>query len=163
MTRLMLAAMVLAALAAPVSAETFKIPDDDPIVTITVPDGWTVTHIDKGIEVASDDDEVYLAIEGTPMKGLVELTVDAVKFLNRAGVTVDKATEKTDEGTVNGFKMNDIGWAGKDKDGDVLVHLMILTITPDKGVLFTYWASPQGDKDHDKAITSIIRSVKKAN
>ena len=163
MKTFMLAVMLTAALALPVLAETFKIPDDDPIVTIAVPDGWTATQIDKGIELMSDDDEVYLAIEGTQMKGLVELTVDAVKFLNRAGVTVDKSTEKSSEGTVNGFKMDDIGWAGKDKDGDVLVHLMILTITPTKGVLFTYWASPQGDKEHDGAIRTIIRSVKKAN
>ena len=163
MKTFLLAVMLTAALAVPVLAETFKIPDDDPIVTITVPDGWTATQIDKGIELMSDDDEVYLAIEGTQMKGLVELTVDAVKFLNRAGVTVDKSTEKSSEGTVNGFKVNDIGWAGKDKDGDVLVHLMILTITPTKGVLFTYWASPQGDKEHDDAIRTIIRSVKKAN
>jgi hypothetical protein len=162
--QLMLAAMLMAALVLPMpaQAEKFRIPASDPIVTIEVPEDWTATQIDKGIELSSDDDEVYLAIEGTPMKGLVELTTDAVKFLNRAGVTVDKSTEKSSEGTVNGFKMNDIGWAGQDKDGDVLIHLMILTITPTKGVLFTYWASPDGDKEHDETIRKIIRSVRKA-
>ena len=161
MKTFMLAVMLTAVLAVPALAETFRIPASDPIVTIEVPEDWTATQIDKGIELSSDDDEVYLAIEGTPMKGLVELTTDAVKFLNRAGVTVDKSTEKSSEGTVNGFKMNDIGWAGQDKDGDVLIHLMILTITPTKGVLFTYWASPEGDKEHDPAIRKIIRSIKK--
>jgi hypothetical protein len=159
--QLLLAVMLAAALVSPALAERFRIPADDPVVTIEAPEDWTVTQIDKGIELSSDDDEVYLAIEGTPMKGLVDLTADAVTFLNRAGVTVDKSTEKSSEGTVNGFKMNDIGWAGRDKDGDVLIHLMILTITPTKGVLFTYWASPQGDKEHDETIRKIIRSIRK--
>jgi hypothetical protein len=160
--KVMLAVLLAAALASPALAERFRIPADDPIVTIEVPEDWTATQIDKGVELSSDDDEVYLAIEGTPMKGLVELTTDAVRFLNRAGVTVDQSTEKSDEGTVNGFKMNSIGWAGRDKDGDVLIHLMILTITPTKGVLFTYWASPEGDKEHEETIRKIVRSVRKA-
>ena len=58
--------------------------------------------------------------------------------------------------------MNSIGWAGRDKDGGVLIHLMILTITPTKGVLFTYWASPEGDKENEEAIRKIVRSVRKA-
>jgi hypothetical protein len=160
--QLLLAVTLAAALVHPAFAEQFRIPADDPIVTIDVPDDWTVAQIDKGIEASSDDDEVYLAIEGTPMKGLVELTTDAVRFLGRAGVTVDKSSEKSNEGTVNGFKMNSIGWAGQDKDGEVVIHLMILTITPTKGVLFTYWASPEGDKEHEEAIRKIIRSVRKA-
>jgi hypothetical protein len=161
----MLLALIFAAglmLPSSAGAETFKIPAGDPIVTIVVPDDWAATQIDKGIELSSEDDEVYIAVEGTPMKGLVELVTDTIAYLNRAGVTVDKSTEKTSEGTVNGFKMNDIGWAGRDQDGDVLVHLMILTITPTKGVLFTYWASADGDKQHDAAIRKIIRSVRKA-
>ena len=161
---MLLALMFAAALVLPSSAqaERFNIPANDPVVSIDVPEDWTATQIDKGIELSSEDDEVYIAVEGTPMKGLVELVTDTITYLNRAGVTVDKSTEKTSEGTVNGFKMNDIGWAGRDQDGDVLVHLMILTITPTKGVLFTYWASPDGDKEHDAAIRKIIRSVRKA-
>jgi len=159
---MLLAVMLAAALVQPALAERHRIPADNPIVTIEVPEDWTATQIDKGIEVSSDDDEVYIAIEGTPMKSLVELTTDTVSYLNRAGVTVDKSTEKTDEGTVNGFKMNSIGWEGRDKDGDVMVHLMILTITPSRAVLFTYWASPEGDKEHADDIRKIIRSVRKA-
>jgi hypothetical protein len=160
--QMLLAVILAAALVQPAFAERFRIPAEDPIVTIDVPEDWTVAQIDKGIEASSDDDEVYLAIEGTVMKGLVELTTDAVRFLGRAGVTVDESSEKSDEGTVNGFRMNSIGWSGRDKDGDVLIHLMILTITPTKGVLFTYWASPEGDKEYQEAIRKIVRSVRKA-
>jgi hypothetical protein len=162
LNRFVLAAVLALVFAAPAAAETYKIPDDAPIATINVPDdGWDVTMIDRGIEASTDDDEVYLAIEGVPMKNLVELVGDTVKYLNRAGVSVDKATEKETTGTINGMEMHDIGWGGKDKDGDVLVHLMIVAVTPKQAVLFTYWASPEGDKKYDEQIVKIIRSIKK--
>lgn len=162
--KFVLAAMLAGALAAPAWAETFKIPDYDPIVTIEVPDqGWTASPIGKGIELSDDDDEVYLAIEGTAMKNLPDLVADAISYLAREGVTIDKSTQKETEGKLSGMSFFDVGWQGKDKDkdGDVLVHLTIVAVTDTKGILFTYWASPKGDKQYDADITKMVRSIKK--
>jgi hypothetical protein len=57
--------------------------------------------------------------------------------------------------------MDSLAWAGKDKDGDVIVNLVILTMTPSRAVLFTYWASPDGDKEHADDIKAIVRSIKR--
>ncbi len=163
MKTFVLAAVLAIIFAGPAAAETYKIPEDSPVATVTVPDkGWDVTAIDRGIEASTDDDEVYLAIEGVPMKKLVELVGDTVRYLSRAGVSVDKSTEKETEGTINGMEMHDIGWAGKDKDGDVLVHLLIVTVSSSSAVLFTYWASPDGDKQYEDEIVKIIRSIRKS-
>jgi hypothetical protein len=60
MVRLLYAAVLASLLGAPALAETHKIPNDNPIVTVDVPDkGWTASKIDRGIEVSDDDDEVY--------------------------------------------------------------------------------------------------------
>jgi hypothetical protein len=159
----LLAALVATFIAAPAAAETHKIPGDNPSATVTVPDdGWSVSPIAKGVEISSDDDEVYMAVEGVPLKDLVELVGDTVKYLNREGVQVDKSTEKETSGTINGMDMRDIGWSGRDKDGDVIIHLLIVAVSPTDAVLFTYWASPTGDKEHDAAITKIVRSIRKS-
>jgi hypothetical protein len=157
------AALLAILVAAPALAETHKIPSDNPSATVTVPDqGWTVTSIDTGIEVSSEDDEVYMAVQGVPLKDLVDLVGQTIAYLQRAGVTVDKSTEKETKGTVNGMDMSDIGWSGKDKDGDVIVHLLMIAVSGKDAVMFTYWASPTGDKQHDEEITKMIRSIKKA-
>jgi hypothetical protein len=166
MKKFVLAALLasFAAFAAvPALAETFKIPEDGAIVTVDVPDkGWTATPIARGIELSDDDDEVYLSIEGIEMKKTEEIATEAVAYLNRAGVTIDRSTEKKVEGKLGNFPMYDIGWEGKDKDkdGDIVVHLTILGITSTKGVLFTYWASPTGDKENEEAIVKMVRSIK---
>jgi hypothetical protein len=37
----------------------------------------------------------------------------------------------------------------------------IVTVTAQRGILFTYWASPKGDKQHDAAIGAMVQSMKK--
>ena len=160
--RLFLAAALFTSLLGTAAlAETHKIPQDNPIVTVDVPDeGWTATRIGRGIEVNDDDDEVYLAIEGIDVKDVDQVVKEAIVYLNREGVKIDTSTEKKVHGKLGNFDVDDIGWQGKDRDGDVLVHLTIVSITDQRGVLFTYWASPQGDKENDEAVTKMVHSIK---
>jgi hypothetical protein len=154
-------ALLTTLLAAPALAKTHSIPADNPIVTIVVPDkGWSASEIDNGIEV-SDDDEVYVAIQGVDGNDAAERVASAISYLKREGVTVDPASKTEKEGKLGAFDVFDLGWKGKDKDGEVLVHLTIINVTPQRGVLFTYWATPKGDKQHDAALGAMPQSIKK--
>jgi hypothetical protein len=158
----LLIAALATLLAVPAVAATYRIPDNNPIVTVVIPDkGWEATKIERGIEVGDDDDEVFLSIEAIDSDNIEQVVGAAVDYLNRAGVTIDPSTKTEKEGRLGEFKVDDLGWKGKDKDGDVLVHLTILTVTQQRGVLFTYWASPKGDKQHEAAITAMVRSIRK--
>lgn len=164
MKKLLLAAMLATLLAVPASAKTLKIPADAPVATIEVPDkGWTVKSIARGSELSTEDDEIYLAVEGTDLKDIGDIGIEAIKFLAREGVTIDKSSEKQSEGKLNGFDVHDLGWTGKDKDGDVVVHLTFVAVSPTKGILFTYWASPEGDKMYDAEVTKMVKTLAKAN
>jgi hypothetical protein len=158
----LLIAVLATLLAAPALAATHKIPEDNPIVTVVVPDkGWSADKIARGIEVTDDDDEVYLSIEGVDGNNAAATVAGAVAYLERQGVMIDPSTKTEKEGKLGDFPVYDMGWKGKDKDGEVLVHLTIINITPQRGVLFTYYASPKGDKENDAAIGAMVRSIKK--
>ena len=162
MTKHLYAAMLALALASPAMAETYRIPEGKPIVTVDIPDdGWNASKIERGIELSDDDDEVYLAIEAVESKDLKQAVEQAVAYLNREGVKVDRATEKKGEGKLGDFPVFDIGWNGKDQDGDVVVHLTVVEVAPERSVLFTYWATPKGDKAQDEAIHNMAKSIKK--
>jgi hypothetical protein len=84
MVRLLYAAVLASLLGAPAWPDS-QDPNDNPIVTVDVPDkGWTASKIDRGIEVSDDDDEVYLAIEGMEMKDIPTMVKDAIGY-SRAG------------------------------------------------------------------------------
>jgi hypothetical protein len=106
----LLIAVLATLLAVPALAETHKIPEDNPLVTVVVPDkGWNVTKIARGIELGDEDDEVYLSIEGIDGNNAAETGAAAVVYLNRQGVVLDQSTKKEQEGKLGEFTMNDIG------------------------------------------------------
>ena len=161
MKNALIAAVLSAFLATPVFAEVFNIPDGSPLASINIPDSdWKATKIERGIELESSDDEVYLAIEAVQLKDLKDLVAEAVIVLKRGGVTIDLSTQKQKSGKLLGRQFDDLGWTGKDKDGDVMIHMSVLSLNATDGIMFTYWASPDGDKTHDPAIRKMIESLK---
>ncbi len=148
-------------LVAPAVAKTYNIPAANTLATVAAPDeGWDVKEIDRGIELNSDDDEVLLAIEGIANDNTKEVMSQAIAYLDRAGVKIDPKSEKQSQGKLNGLDTLDFGWTGNDKDGAVVVHLTLVKLAPGKAIMFTYWASPEGDKKHDPETTKILQSLK---
>src|SRR5262249_31919458 len=108
-----------------------------------------------------DDDEVYIAIQGVDSSNAAAAVTGAIAYLQRQGVTVDPSSKREGEGKVGEFNAFSIGWTGEDKDGEVLVNLVLIPVSAQRGVLFTYWASPEGDKEHAATIRAMINSIKK--
>ena len=63
-------------------------------------------------------------------------------------------------GKSNGKDGVDITWSGKDKEGDAIISLTILAVTPNKVLLVTYWGSPAGTKNKAKELGDILNSTK---
>ena len=162
MKKFILVALVALALALPSFAGVRKVPKDNPVATVTAPDSWKAEDYDEGVELTSDDGEVYIAVEATETKAVSKSMEEAVAFLNKKGVTVDDKTVKTQEGKIGANDSVSISWDGKDEDGPARVELMVLDLGGGKGVLLIYWASPDGEKKHQKDISAIAGSVKKA-
>ncbi len=61
--------LALPLLVATLSAKTIKIPEDDPAVSVDVPDTWEPENTDEGIVVESADKEARVFFEVTEAKG----------------------------------------------------------------------------------------------
>lgn len=160
MKKLSLALLLALALITPAFAKTFNLPDEGSFASITIPDSWKSKEIDKGVESQSSDGEVYFAVEATDAKGMDKTIEEAIDFLQKQGVTIDANSAKQSEGKINGIEGVDLTWSGKDKDGDAIIALTILAVTPNKVLLITYWGSPAGTKNKAKEIGDILGSVK---
>ncbi len=49
---------------------------------------------------------------------------------------------------------------GTDEDGPTHVSVTLVKVNDTKGLILTYWASPEGEKDNIKDLQSIIASLK---
>lgn len=161
MKRLIIAVTIAVSLCTAASAETYKLPTEEPVATITLPDDWANKEIDYGVESTSADEETYLAVEVTTSKDVEQAIDEAAKFLGKSGVTVDEASEKRIPFKVNGMDGYEVAWSGTDKDGAVSISLAILEVSKDNMLLITYWSTPAGDKSNAEALGGIINSVEK--
>ena len=145
----------------PVLAETFKLPDEKPYCSVTIPQDWNPEAYDNGVEALSKDESVYIAIESTSTGNVEKSMQEAFDYLKKKGVVVDAATAKQAEGKIGDFDVVDLSWDGKDEDGACKVSLSVISITDEKGLLVIYWASPEGEKKNQETITAIAKGIKK--
>jgi hypothetical protein len=137
-----------------------KLSPKDPVATITVPDKWKAEETDEGLDINSDDDEIYINIELNDAQSLEGAIEESLGYLKKNKVVLDKSSEKKQEATFNGMSIVDYEWKGTDADGACNISLTILGVTKDKLLLMLYWASPDGEKAHLKDLQAIQQSIK---
>jgi hypothetical protein len=160
LARAVLAAASLVLLPALAGAKTYSIPDPNPVAVITLPDDWDSTEIAKGVESTSEDEAVYVAIEVTELKDAAKGIADTVLWLKSKDVVVDQSTMEKQPFSINGLEGVQVKWTGKDEDGPTNISLTLLQVTDTKGLILTYWASPEGEKANLKELVAIINSLK---
>ncbi|MBP1851191.1 histidine kinase [Rhizobium halophytocola] len=160
MKALVAAAFATLLLAGAALADTLKFPSDDPVASISAPDGWTLEETETGAQILSADDAIYIYIDVADAETSDKVIDDAVAFLDDNGVSVDSSTEKQSEDTVNGMKMSNFDWDGTDEDGPVSIGLSVSSPKTGKLLVITYWGS-KGDQDkHANDLGYIINSLK---
>jgi hypothetical protein len=161
MRTLILAAAIGCCLASPGFAKTFELPDANPAVVVTLPNGWKPSEVEKGVEATSADGETYIAVETATAKGMETLIDEDIDFLTKQGVVIDKSTQETKDTAMNDMKVSFLHWQGKDKDGPTAVTLGIFGVSDNLVLLLTAWSSPAGDKKHGDELTKILESIKR--
>lgn len=158
----MLAAAALATMLIPCAsfAETLKFPSEKPIAQITIPDSWGPEETETGIQATSDDSAIYLSIDIADEKTSDKVISDAIDFLQQNGVSIDEKSQKESDDTVNGMKMSNLDWSGKDKDGPVNIGLSFLSPKPGKLLVVTYWGTKGEQEKHGPELLAIIQSLK---
>ena len=152
--------LALSAFLASASADTYKLPKDSPIASVSFPEGWKVEASDESVDASSNDEEIYINIEFNDADSLEGAIEETFGYLKKNKVKFDKATEKKTEGDFQGMKVVNYDWDGEDSEGKCKISLTVLGVTPKKALLMLYWASPEGEKKHEKELNSILSSIK---
>ena len=161
MRKTFVAAALSCLVALPAMAKNYELPDANPAVTVTLPNSWKPSEVEKGVEATSPDGETYVALETATAKGMKTLIDEDIDFLTDQGVVIDRSTQQTHDTTQNGMSVSFLRWSGKDKDGPTNVTLGIFGVSDNLVLLMTAWSSPAGEKLYDTEITQIVSSIKR--
>ena len=160
MKALIAAAFATLLLSGAALADTLAFPSDAPVASISAPDGWTLEETDSGVQILAEDDAIYIYIDVADAQTSDKVIDDAVAFLDENGVTVDSATQKQSEDTVNGMSMTNFDWDGTDENGPVSIGLSVVSPKTGKLLVITYWGTKGEQEKHGNDLTYIINSLK---
>ncbi|MBV9656633.1 MAG: hypothetical protein JO295_00860 [Verrucomicrobia bacterium] len=143
-------------------AKTIKIPEDSPVVSVSIPSDWEPDTTDEGVECESPDKEATIFFEVTTAKKIDELTKENIDWLKKQKVTVDQKTEKSNEFEAGGMKWSSVAWKGTSEEwGPANIILAYADCGSGKVLMVTYWVTEKGEAKHGKQLTEILDSVKK--
>ena len=160
MKSLIISALAALAFAGMAQAAEMKFPSEEPVASITLPDGWQANETESGMEVTTADGSIYLSVDVAEPKDTEKVITDAVEWLGTQGVTVDPATQNESEGKLNGRDIFYLDWKGKDKEGDASVGLAALVLTAETILVLTYWGDPAQEDKNMEAIGGVLNSIK---
>ena len=149
----------LAFIATPGMAKTIKVSPENPVAIVDIPDGWKVVDTKRGFGVKSPDEEVFFWIETFTPDQRAGVVAEHESYFTQQGVEItgDPEVSTKDDRTVS-MKSTHLPatWKGKPT---VLRYLLIdLHLPSQTQILLSYWASPEGDEEHDAAMDKIIAS-----
>ena len=140
-------------------AEVYTMPDDKPLVSITIPDTWEASELDNGVEATSPDEGIYIAAEIVETADLKKATEAAIKYLIDNGVKIDAATKQERNYKLGGFDTYEVQWSGTDEDGPTEVSVAVVGVSEKQMMFVTYWGSKAAAKANLADLTAIAQSI----
>jgi hypothetical protein len=146
-----------------VFSATYKLPEDEPLFTIEIPDEWQTKPVGEGILVTPPGDPIHLLIVPPEGSKVAETMGEAMRYIrNTGGIVVKADSEKNEPGKLNDLEVRYVSWDAKDKNGDIKIRFTIVPLEEKKSALVACWASPAVVHKHEADLKKILQSIKKA-
>jgi hypothetical protein len=141
-------------------AGTMEIRPREPVAEFTIPEDWKTSRIERGIQAISKDKEVYFWIEAYKPSEFKEIIAEHNAYWKEQGVAIASSDEQKHQ--ENGKEVSMVTehatWNG---DPTVLYYIEYhLGLPSNSNIVFTYWASPEGDKTFQKEVGDVLGTLK---
>jgi hypothetical protein len=144
-------------------AATHKVPNDEPIATVEIPDKWQTAQRGEAIEASSPDGALHFLVTPVEQKKIAEAMGEAMRYIRNTGeIVVRPDTRKNETGTINGIDVQHVTWQGNAKSGDVKMQFTVFSLTKDKPLLAVYWGSPAAEKKYEADLKKMLESIRQA-
>jgi len=157
------AAFLFLLLAASAAAATHKVPSDEPMATVEIPDKWKIKQSGEVIDASSQDGKLHFLVTPVEQKKVAETMGEAMRYIRgTGGIVVRPESRKNEAGNINGIDVQHASWQGKDKSGEVEIQFTLFSLSNDKRLLAACWGSPAAKKKYQADLKKMLESIKKA-
>jgi hypothetical protein len=160
---LIAAALLLTLFPALAPAETLKLPEDEPAVSVNIPDSWEPEADGDGILAESPDNvsTIYLEVVADE-KEMDTVIEDSLTWLTEDHeVKVNAESKKEGEFETTGRKWSRISWEAESKEwGPAVVGFLFTEVGGGKVLTITYWISKKDSEKSLETLGKIFESTK---
>jgi hypothetical protein len=154
--------LICVLLATSAFSATHKVPEDQPIVTIEIPDDWQTKEVGESVLATAPGDPIHVLIVPPEGSKIAETMGEAMRYIRgTSGIVVDPHSVKNEPGKLNDMEVRHVSWDAKDKNGDVKIRFTIVSLAEKKSVLVACWGSPNAEQKHEADLKKILHSIKK--
>lgn len=144
-------------------AATYKVPKDEPIATVAIPNKWQIKELGEAIDARSSDGTLHFLVTPVEQKKVAETMGEAMRYIRgTGGIVVRPESMKKEAGNISGIDVQHVTWLGKDKSGDVKIRFTVFSLSNDKRLLAAYWGSPAAEKKYQAALKKMLESIRNA-
>lgn len=159
MKTFLLAVALAFGLVSPAFAKNLAVPSDDPAVTLTIPNSWSIQEIEFGYSATSPDKDVAFYVEyaaGARVKKMTDLNT---KWMKDNKIVVSGKADEV-EADFNGVKGSILRYKAKDENGPTNVNFAFIPAGENRVIMLTLWGSDEEQAANDKDVSSILGSIK---
>jgi hypothetical protein len=140
---------------------TRKIPPDESIATIWIPDKWQSQQRGDAIEASPPDAAILFLVAPVEHNKVAEALGETMQFFRNRdeGFFVKPESRHDETGKVNGKEAHFVSWQGKDRKGEIETKFVIVFLAPNKSLIAAYDGSPAASEKYQRDLDKMIQSI----
>jgi len=141
-------------------AETYRIPEDEPIARVTIDSDWKTKAKEEFIEATTPDGTGHVIVLPVEHRKIGEAMNEAMRYIRRTGTVRVKAdTERRTTDQVNGRAVRIFSWDATDAGKPLRIHCHVVSIVEGKPLLVVYWGSPEAEHKHASSVRNMLQRL----
>ena len=142
-------------------AGTYKIPEEDPIVTVKVSDKWKTQEHEEFLETVSPDgnaNALVLPVEGNKV---AECMSEAIRHIRlRGGVMVKTKSIKQETAKLNERDVPTVSWDATDHGRPMKIRCYVFTGRDQRRVIIMTWGAGEIEKKNAAELTRMLETIR---
>ena len=141
-------------------AGTYSVPEDEPVISVKIPEKWKVQEHDEFVEGTTPDGTMHvlaLAVEGTKV---AESLGEGVRYIrNTGGIVINADTAKHETTTLKGKPLRSVSWDAHDQKGEIKLRCHVISGKADKPAILFFWGTVDAEKKYHRELSQILETI----
>ena len=142
------------------AAGTYKVPEEDPIITLRVSDKWKTHEHEEYVETVSPDGNAHALVLPVEGSKVAESMGEAMQHIRRhGGFVVKAATVKEGTVKVKDREIPTVSWDATEHGRPVKIRCYVFTGSDARRVILMTWGVGQHEQKNHAELSRILKSI----